>query len=923
MITRYDGQEYAAKLARLGTPQPLIDKIGRMLSRERSGKANNWSMPSVLQSVKMANTFIAPASNLETVHALECELDREIVAYVDEPDSFGIAWTNLDGSPGQATHTPDALVVFAVPSSPDQAWKPAIFREIKAVSYLEQHVLNGGGRYLQDTKTGRWRCPAAEKTAMEYCGLPYEVVTDLDLDVHLAKNVDFLWDYLRKSPPRVPVPLLESVRLYVATHQGCTLEDLLLEHSQMNVDRFCSLLVHREVYVPLREFPLTDHRQIRIYSDAVVAEAHGVILRTQSNGHRVLRPPTFSLGEKIILNHVSYEVLDSSNVETVTLRDEALGTKILRRDHALKFHRSGVLWSEGVLTEKQQLVNKILSTTAPHVLQAAMQRLDRLSAYIYTDKRRAGKGEACLKAGDRAWLRKARRAHNDFGLALLGCIDRIHRRGCRQSPLTAEQANAIDEAISEYYLCPEPGTKLLVYKKYKKLCKELLVKPVSERTFRDRLKRLDPVQVERAQNGDMAARSKTPPSEAELSLGACPQYFMHIGRLDELKFDLSVLDPVLAMHLGTMWVAVLFDAYTRSVLAFSVTFEHPSYHATTLPVLRKCMQRWGRLPSVIVTDRGSAFKEDYEEQVGHCGFRATYRRSGHGRDGADLERFLGVTQTRVAEPLRGHTGILAKHRRLSESHLPETRAVYFPSEVYVILDGYFFNVYDELPHGGLNGKTPRNVREDSLRDRGTRDHAKIELTTELETLMLPRVRENGDALVQEHDGVQAFRLLYWHPDFALPQWIGKRVQLRWDPIDITQVSVFLDRWVKADCLKLRHLRRLPAEQLCLMSLMIRRDKKIARMKEQDCLDAVQAMMANLTKSGDDLKTVLQMKESSKQLARDLKHLQFDHAPLSPGETTAASAGGTGTKDAHPSVPPGVPYEYLKKSKSTDSNAASP
>jgi putative transposase len=922
MITSFSFAQHASRLAQIGIPQKVIEKLGRMLSRIPTGKPNSRSMPSYMQSIKMPGMAIAPGSDLETVHALTCEADHKIAAYVDEPESLGISWTNADGTVGKCNFTPDGLVVFTVPENVDQAWKPGVLREIKSTTYLEKHRSEGKLRYVLDQATGRWRCPSAEKVAEEHCGLGFEVITELDLDRTLARNVDFLSDYLRVAPPRVPAALAEGVREYVAERQGCTLEDLLTEFSQLNMDKFCSLVVHRELYVPLSECHLPDARQIRIYSDAVVAEAHAVMLRTESNDFRVMRPPLLKLGEELQINGVKYEVVDDSKAEVITIRDEALGTKLLRRDHALRFHRSGCLQSLGVPSEKQMQISRILTKTPPAALQAAMLRLDQLSPYIHTNKRRAAGGEACLTAAQRYWLRKARRAHEELGLALVGCIDGIHLRGNRASPLSKERLEALDKGVNEYYLCQDPGTKSDAFVAYKTLCKALAVQPVSEKTFRERLKKIPRATVVRTQEGEIAAHSHEAPSTGEASLAARPEFFMHVGRLDEFKFDLALLDPDLARVLGTMWVAVLLDGYSRSVLAFSVTFESPSYHATTLVVLRKCVQRWGRLPCIIYSDNGPGFKEDYKEAASSLGFRATWRRSGRGRDDGYLERFIGVTQQRVGARLRGRTALVAKHRRLSKEHMPETRAVYFPLDAADFFEEYFFKTYDELPHDGLNGKTPRAMREASLGAHGARAHANIDLSWEIETLMLPKVREDGDAKVQAHDGVQAFKLLYWHKDFGDPRIVGTRVPMRWDPTDITQVRVFVGgQWVVAECLKLRHLRALPREQLCLMSLMIRHDKRLARMRAEERIETINEMLRDISKSGVELDQVLERKASAKLLAKDLSFLKFNATPAPEPATSMTAVPTTAPGNGMTGMPVGLPSGYIDQLKTNSGGDA--
>lgn len=151
-----------------------------------------------------------------------------------------------------------------------------------------------------------------------------------------------------------------------------------------------------------------------------------------------------------------------------------------------------------------------------------------------------------------------------------------------------------------------------------------------------------------------------------------------------------------------------------------------SYALTTLPTLRKCVRRWKRCPTCILTDRGPGFKEGYAKAAVSMGVRPTWRPAGMARGAPQVERCGGVSNQRIAAELRGHTGILAKYRRVSQSHDPALLAVYCLSEHNGLLERYFYETYDQLPHGGLNNRSPRDMREMSLKRDGERKHLEIE-----------------------------------------------------------------------------------------------------------------------------------------------------------------------------------------------------
>lgn len=903
MIKAFDLEIHARKLALADQTEGTIKAIRRMVeSQQAFSEPASRSMPSLLTSAKMGWKVCPTGSNLDLSHQIAgCEWNDLVAGYVTQAETFKVTWQNLTGAVVDGNHKPDFLALHIVPQTPATGWVPATFQEIKPSAELEQQRAQGKGRYVFDDQTGRWRSPGAEEAAKNIYGFGYEVITERELDSLLARNVNYLWDYTRANTPRVPRNVVEAVQGFLATNQGITVADLLREVGSLTRDRFFTMIVHGQVFVPLDEEDLGISARVRVYTDQVVAEAHKTIIRTQNHELLATRPPLLATGEQLQMDQVIYDVLDGSG-DVVRLRDEALGVKPMRREHLFRLHRDGRLRSLGIPSDNEKRIRTVLQTTTAEQLVTAMERLKPIELYLTTNKRRAAPGEQSLRPADRYWLNKARRGAASHGFPLIECIDRIRCRGGRTKKIGPAREKVITNAINRYYLIPEAGTKSAIYLAYAKDCKEANVSPVSYKTFSLRLKALPPDLVALKQDGEMAAGQHAPPSTDEPSLTAKAQHFMQVAQMDEYVFDVASIDPELGRDLGQFWVVVMIDVFTRTVLAITVSFEEPSYALTTLPALRKCVQRWKRSPGCILTDRGAGFKESYAKAAVAMGVRPTWRPAGKARGAAQVERCGGVSNQRLAAELRGATAILVKYRRVSKTHDPAVRAVYFPEELIRLLERYFSEVYDTLPHGGLNGRSPREMRQLSLERDGERKHTHIEPDTVFEILSLPGPsRGDGTVKIQEHDGVQHDGLYYWHPKFKESEFIGTNVPMHWDPCDITHVFVFVGgKWEESVCLALRNLRRLPREQLCLSSIMIRRDRKKYRRSTLESVTAIQLLLNSVRKTEDQVQEVLRMRESAKALTLALPPV------LLAAEREGSEPNGNTTRI------PGFPSAYLEE-----------
>lgn len=255
-----------------------------------------------------------------------------------------------------------------------------------------------------------------------------------------------------------------------------------------------------------------------------------------------------------------------------------------------------------------------------------------------------------------------------------------------------------------------------------------------------------------------------------------------------------------------------------------------------------------------------------------------WRKTESPRGGSLVERFGGSTNQRIANELPGGTKVLNRHRgRLSKTHDPIQLAVHSLMDANDTLVEWVNDIYDKLPHAGLHGRTPRDVREESLREHGERKHLLIEFDDTFRTLSLPAPEGDGTLKVQAHDGVQVDGFLYWHEEaFTGPGIEGSRVQVRWDPFNITHVFAFVSgEWVECECRKLARLKRLSPEHLCMLTIEIRRRKWGYSGDYTEVTKLVRAFVNGKAKTQQELEDILRAKQSATLAIRNFPGVDLE------------------------------------------------
>src|SRR5262249_37725381 len=153
--------------------------------------------------------------------------------------------------------------------------------------------------------------------------------------------------------------------------------------------------------------------------------------------------------------------------------------------------------------------------------------------------------------------------------------------------------------------------------------------------------------------------------------------------------------------LGRPWATFLMDAYSRRLLAVSLTFDAPSYRSCMMAV-RICVRRYGRLPQTLVIDGGKEFHSVYVESLlAHYYCTPKTLPGAQPRFGAVVERLFGTAQTQFIHTLVGNTQARIQPRLLTPAVDPQRHAVWTLGDLYAFLCEWAYEVYDQTVHPAL------------------------------------------------------------------------------------------------------------------------------------------------------------------------------------------------------------------------------
>lgn len=730
-------------------------------------------------SRKMGVTIQAESHRNELAGIYEKEYDPETLEYYDQPSRIKLTYEAKNGRRVGIWHTPDYFVI----RSDSIGWE-----EWKTEAELPRLAEQMPHRYVREEDA--WRCPPGEEHAAQF-GFFYRVRSSAEIDWILQRNLLFLEDYLRADKEYLDEKTVCSVVSWVAEHPGITLQELLATGKTPS-DVVFAMIAQEELYVDLRAAPLAEPGRVQVFHDRDTAQGHAVIASSSNSGDHPF--VTVGLGTSVVWDGKSWTIVNLGTTQVTLLATD--GTLIdLPQTTFESLVKTGKLSnsSNSVLRESNPAIQELLANASPTDFEEANRRYAIIKPWLTGHPI---SDQSISKRTIRDWIGKWRKAEICYGCGYVGLLSHHQAKGNCQQKLPDHVLNLLETFILEDYETLKQKTKIAVYGVLVRKCEEQGIAPPSYKTFAQAIQnRPRTEQVQKRQGKRAAYQHETFYQELSLTAPRHGDRPFEIGHIDHTQLDIELVCSQTGRNLGRPWGTLLSDAFSRRLLAVTLTFDPPSYRACMM-VLRECVQRHSRLPQTVVVDGGREFESVYFETL-----LARYECSKKTRPGAKprfgsvCERLFGTTNTRFIYNLLGNTQIMRNVRQVTKSVSPQEQACWTLGQFYTRLCEWAYEVYDTLEHPAL-GQSPREAFAMGMRQGGQRLQRLIPYDETFRMLTLPTTRK-GTAKVMPHLGVKIHALCYWSDALLDPEVGNTQVPVRYDPFDAGTAYAFIkSRWVQ-------------------------------------------------------------------------------------------------------------------------------
>ena len=735
-------------------------------------------------SRKMGITIQFESHRVELARIYELEHDPTVLEYWDQPPSFKLDYKSARGKRVVTVHTPDYFVLRA---------DGAGWEECKTEEDLLRLSQKSPHRYFQ--RDGTWRCPPGEDHARAF-GLTYCVRSSRETDWIYQRNIQFLEDYLRDDRTSVSVAAKNILLAHVNARPGISLQELLLVAGDgASRDDVHCLIALGELYVDLHSSSLTQPNRVAVFSDATTAAIHG--------RDRIAQPAPSSNPRGEQHGHCGMANWDGRRWEIVNCGRTQV---TLRRVDDGSITQLPVAAYASLIKGGQFTVD----TPRPHGNDAEAD--SRLSRASEADLRRGNrrydvvrrvlngeKPEAITSVSPRTsrrWAAMFKRAEASHGSGFLGLLPMIRQRGNRKSKLPEASRELVATVIREDYETLKQKSIFASWCTLQSACRDQGLLAPSYETFRLAVHRQAGHSQTLSRMGPRAAYQRESFYwELELKTPRHGDRPFEIAHVDHTELDVELICSTTGRNLGRPWLSLLTDAFSRRVLAFTLSFDPPSYRSCMM-IIRECVARYNRLPQIFVVDGGVEFGSVYFETV-----LARYecikkcRPPAKARFGSVVERLFGTCNSQFVHNLRGNTQIMRQVRQVTASVNPRGEAVWTLADLHARLVNYLYEVYDSLDHPAL-GQSPSDAYDAGMTNAGQRPGRRINNDREFFIMTLPTTPK-GTATVLPGRGVKIHYLYYWSDLFHNPEAEGKQVPIRYDAFNIGLAFAFVNgQWAQ-------------------------------------------------------------------------------------------------------------------------------
>ena len=734
-------------------------------------------------SRKMGFVVQAESHTVELALVYELEHDPEVLEYYDQPEHLTIRYPSKNGKNLGISHTPDFLVVRR---------NKIEFVECKTEEDLVGLSEKMPNRYLKDEK-GRWICPPGEEAASEF-GLSYRVWSSSGIDWIFQDNIRFIEDYLRGECPDPSPSRSEKVRSWLQSRKAATISELLDGDHGAEADEIFRMIAMEELYFDFRSCRLSEPDNAWVSLDREIGKAYTLLMEAEKAPDF---PGAVSVlpGETVSWDGIAWELVNVglTSIMLCSAEEKIVSVPVSSFE---KLVQSGAIIPSRPLPDKgKAFASAILESAGKEALEVANRRCELLKESCESSSDLSG-GKNPSARTLRRWNASFRAMEQGFGNGYLGLLPRTPKRGNRTSRMNESVERLMESVISEIYESKKQVRIRTAYEQFRLNCEREHLPVPSYETFRHTVLKRPKEEQARKREGKRVAYAhsifhwrleRTTPRH-----GSRPFEIVHV---DHTELDIELVGSGDGRTMGRPWLTLMIDAYSRSILAFYLTYDPPSYQSCMM-IVRDCVRRWQRLPAVFVLDNGKEFDSVYFESL-----LASYecvkksRPPAQARFGSVCERLFGTTNTEMIYALAGNTQITKKVRIMTKSFDPKRQALWTLPDLHSILEEFFFGIYNEAPHPATN-ESPKRVLEEGLGRTGIRSHRLVPYSEDFKMRTLPSTPK-GTATVNPNTGMQIHNIRYWHDGFRNPELSGKSVPVRYDPENCGIAYAFLSgRWVQ-------------------------------------------------------------------------------------------------------------------------------
>lgn len=718
-------------------------------------------------STKMGCVIQAESHKGELPLVYQWEHNPDTFEFFDQPSRVKLSYKGATGKLTTHLSTPDFFLI-------QKDWMGWI--EYKPGEELEKLLEKGSERFIRDGKGG-WRCPSGEAFAAQY-GLGFRVLTQKNFNWMLVRNLEFLSDYLDFEFPEPAQTERDAIFAAFANDRWLLLQTLLAQ-TGVSADTIYSLIARGSLFVDFQTELLSEPGFTYVCKDELSGKAYRESKQRSTACPLVpLHTINLSPGTPVLWDGNPWTILNVGNSD-VYLEDEnhAISTLSLETFQSL-VSGGAILGLPAEPESRHKLVNDILKHASPSDLELAVHRVNCLDAAKHDRTR--------IPPRTLRYLRKrAHEAEVCYGNSFAGLVPRVSARGNRDRKVAPEAIEIMGKIIGTEVLTPTANNISACYGMVINSCNEKGIVPPSDKTFRAEIKKRREEEVVLARHGEKAAYRITEfqwiVDQGTPRHGERP---FEIGHIDHTELDEQCVDSSTGANLGKPWLTVLLDAFTRMVLAFFITFDPPSYRSC-MSVIRNCVRRHGRIPRTIVVDHGSDFESLYfEALLARLGTHKKSRPGSKARFGTLIERYFGVTNQAFIHNLAGNNKALQKPRSMSASHDPRDLAVWTLPTLTNTFEDFTDNIYANMIHPAL-AMSPKQAMKRGIAMAGARAHVLIPYTEDFVRLSMPTTPARK-ALVRPGRGIKIKGIFYWSPAFKDAKVERSKVDLVYDPFDISR-----------------------------------------------------------------------------------------------------------------------------------------